>query len=377
MVGDRGDERGQQIPVGAMQFEHIEAGARGAGRCAREVVADLDHVGARHGARRLSGFRPGNRRRRKQIPIAAGQPCIHVLPAELGRAFGAGMAKLHRDLGAAFGMHKLDDAFPCRFVRVDVKAGAAGGDARVRRHTGHFGDDQPRAALGALGIVDEVPFAGQAIHGAILRHRGDDDAIGQLHLAQTKRHEHRRARGCWRLACGAGIEPRLRAFEPGLVALPQVFVTDALRAGEQGIVELNGVEMQIALDILKPFSGVARGILQLEHFETAVGLVAREGLRQRRFALQIIGQRDGTFERQLGAGADRKMRGGRSISHQHDVAVRPALAEHAIEIEPGGAAQMTRIRHERMAAERSREDFLAGGDSVLGRQSIEAETEPG
>ena len=71
------------------------------------------------------------------------------------------------------------------------------------------------------------------------------------------------------------------------------------------------------------------------------------------------------------------MRGRRGIAEQHDVLVAPALAQHAIEIEPGRSTQMPRIGHQFMAAEIAREDFLAGGDGLVDAHAIEAEPPPG
>ena len=65
---------------------------------------------------------------------------------------------------------------------------------------GHLGVDQAGAALGALGVVDEVPVGRAAVDRLVLRHRRDDDAVLQLHAraAGTARTSARRA----------GVRPR-------------------------------------------------------------------------------------------------------------------------------------------------------------------------
>ena len=73
-------------------------------------------------------------------------------------------------------------------------------------------------------------------------------------------------------------EPALVAFEPGFVAQPQIFVTDALRARQQRIHELLRLERVgiSAADHLEPFHRVARGVLD------AGDVDARELPRRRR-----------------------------------------------------------------------------------------------
>ncbi len=135
--------------------------------------------------------------------------------------------------------------------------------------------------------------------------------------------------------------------------------------------------MQIALDVLEPLGRIARRVLQPQHFQPALVLVAGKGAGHVLLAVQIVRQRDGAFQRQLGAGADREMRGRRRVAEQHDIAGRPALAQHAVEVEPGRAAQMLGVRHQRVAVEMGGEDFLAGGDGLFGVHFVEAGLAPG
>ena len=98
-------------------------------------------------------------------------------------------------------------------------------------------------------------------------------------------------------------------------------MTDALRARQQRIVELHGVEMEIALDLLEPLGGVARRALQAQHLGAALILVAPEGRLQGGLAVQVLGKRDGAFQSELGAGAHGEVRGCGRVAHQHDVLV--------------------------------------------------------
>ena len=298
-------------------------------------------------------------------------------PAELGRALGAGVAELQADLGVGLGVDEVDDALPGGLGSGAVGAGAAGADPALGGHAGHLGVDEPGAALGALAEVDEVPVGRHAVHGLVLRHRRDDDAVLQLHAAQAEGREHRPADRGVGAAAGAGSGTRLGAVQPVLVAQPQVLVADALRAGEQRVGELHRVEVEVALDLLEPLHRVARGRLEAEHVEAAGVLVLREGGLEGRLGVQVAGERDGAVEREAGAGADGEMRGGGGVAHQDDVAVGPLLAEHAGEVDPGRAADVAGVGDEGVAAELVREDRLAGGDQLLLGHLAEAVGVPG
>ena len=75
-VGQRRDERRQQIAVRTVQLEQIEAGARGHVRRPHELVPHRVHVGARHLARHLIARRPRDRRRADDRPVVL-RPAAH------------------------------------------------------------------------------------------------------------------------------------------------------------------------------------------------------------------------------------------------------------------------------------------------------------
>ena len=55
----------------------------------------------------------------------------------------------------------------------------------------------PAPPMRARAVVHEVPVARHAVDRRVLAHRRDDDAVGERHVAQPERLEHRRrpARG--------------------------------------------------------------------------------------------------------------------------------------------------------------------------------------
>ena len=132
------------------------------------------------------------------------------------------------------------------------------------------------------------------------------------------------------------LEPALDAFEPGLVAQPQILVADPLAAGEQRISELDRLEMQIAVQRLEPFGRVARAVLELQHFEVPLRLIFGERLRAvEARPVQHLGELDRIFERELGPRADREMGGVRGVAEQDQIAGGPARADDPAEVEPG------------------------------------------
>ncbi len=92
--------------------------------------------------------------------------------------------------------------------------------------------------------MHEMPVGRAAVHGLVLRHRRDDDAVLQLHVAQPEGREHRRADRRVAVHAGLGLEPFLGRFQPFGIAQAQVLVADPLRAGQQRVVELHRVEMR-------------------------------------------------------------------------------------------------------------------------------------
>ena len=81
---------------------------------------------------------------------------------------------------------------------------------------------------------------------------------------------------------------------------------------------------------------------------------------------ELAGQFDTVVDGELGARTDGEMRGMGGIAHQHDMApaveMAPAFADQAVEIEPGRAAKMARIGHQRRAVEHLGEQLFAEGD---------------
>ena len=87
------------------------------------------------------------------------------------------------------GFEEVGDAVEEGDVVVGVDAEVAGGDAAFGGDGGGFGEDGAGSADGAGAEVDEMPVVGVAVHGAVLAHGRDDDAVGEGERALGKRGE--------------------------------------------------------------------------------------------------------------------------------------------------------------------------------------------
>ena len=173
---------------------------------------------------------------------------------------------------------------------------------------------------------------GHAVLGAVHRHRRHHDAVLAAPSAEAEGQEHRRHRMLLRRAQGALAEPALDPLEIGLVAAAEILVADALATRQQRIGELARREPGIARHVLEPLGRVARGRLQPHHLDPTLGLVGRERCGQTVVARNGARQRDRVLERELGARADREMRGMRRVAHQHQIAAHPRFVRDAREM---------------------------------------------
>ena len=156
-------EAGKQVAVGAMQLQHVEAGAVAADGRLDELSDDLVHVARRSLARHLAFGIVGQGRGRADVPRAVLKRAVHSLPHQPCRALAAGMADLQAEFRLRIRVNEVDDALPGLFLRVVPQAGAARRDAALRRHAGHLGVHQPGAAGRARAVVNQMPVTWHAV----------------------------------------------------------------------------------------------------------------------------------------------------------------------------------------------------------------------
>ena len=175
-------------------------------------------------------------------------------------------------------------------------------------------------------------------------------------------------------------------------------MADALAAREQGVGELLDVHARVAVHVLEPLGGVAGGVLDLQHLDTAARLVAMQHSAQVGIAVaaELVGQIDRVFQRQFGAAADGEVRRVRGVAHEHDgdapvgvrrrtsplrrgqrpaqrrsvevrnlLPVHPGVADHARELDPAGrASQVLGVADQVMAVQVLGEQALAESDAL-------------
>src|SRR6202035_137590 len=86
----------------------------------------------------------------------------------------------------------------------------------------------------------------------------------------------------------------------------------------------------------------------------------------------MAAERYGILHGELRAGADGEMRRVGGVSDQHDLAMVPALAEHAVEVQPRGAAQVSGIALQAVAIQITAEELLAEGDRLFRVEAVES-----
>ena len=136
----------------------------------------------------------------------------------------------------------------------------------------------------------------------------------------------------------------------------EIVVGDRLGARHQPEGEARRVHVPEAPHVLEPDQRHVGGVLGLLDLEAPLGLVMRQRPLHVASAggLERFEQRDRVFHRELGAGADREMRGRLGVADQHDVVVRPAFAADGREVAP----------------ERAVDDQLVAGE-LLGEHAFE------
>ena len=99
------------------------------------------------------------------------------------------MRKLDAKFRRTDAMAMSNDARQRRLALIGIEPKTAVGDAAAPLHMGRLNDDQPGAGIGQHTQMGDVPVGGDAIGGAILAHRGNDNAIGEFKIRKPDRRE--------------------------------------------------------------------------------------------------------------------------------------------------------------------------------------------
>jgi hypothetical protein len=172
-----------QIAVGGVNLEHVEAGAVGARRSLAPLGHQIAHLVMRQRAwhRRFLGV--GHGAGRNQLPSFPVEDFRLVTTEWLAAFPGARQPRLSAgvtELDAGNCAMRLDEGCAPRQrrnERIVPKPGISDRAAAVARHFGRFHDDEPGASLRVFAGVDEMPVGRKALHRRILMHRRHDDAV--------------------------------------------------------------------------------------------------------------------------------------------------------------------------------------------------------
>ena len=219
-------------------------------------------------------------------------------------------------------------------------------DAGVRRRACHLGINHAHAAQRVRRIMDEMPVGEIAVLvGRILSHRRHDHPVGDLQFAQLEGREHRRRPGLAHVDAGflivALVPGGIGLFDEARVTQDQIVISDRFRPAHDHHGELHRVHVPGAAHVFEPGQRHVGIVLNDLAGCTAFVIVGLEGRLDRLLGMfqNGVGQGDAAFHRQLGAGADGKMRRGLGVAENDNVFVIPLLAEDARELAPVGAVQ--------------------------------------
>src|SRR2546422_2657362 len=248
------------------------------------------------------------------------------------------MTELHRDLGAAVGMHEVHDALPRHNVLGSIHARTAGRDPSLPRHIRHFAEHEAGPADRAAAEMYEMPVIGHPVLRDVLAHRRDNDATGQPEIAEPKWREHRGRRGTgdWGMALPSRLfsVPLIDRLDKLRVAHLQIVVRNAQTARQQIEGKLERLEVHVPLGILEPLeTHLCRALEALDSGST-LGFIGSECRRHVALATQRYGKGNRVFDRELRSRAHGEVRGVRSVAQQHHVAIRPGSVLYRDEVAP-------------------------------------------
>ncbi len=179
LVGERREELVEQVTVGGMNLDHVEASLEGAASSQNKSVDDGGDAGLVESLGWGVVGREGQGAGRDSLPAAlGGQERAMSGEGSLGAGLAAGMGQLNGCAGA-LRVNELNNSPESGNVSIAPKPEITGGDAALGKDSGGFQDDQAGATLNAATQVDEVPISGEAVPRRVLAHGRDTDAVGK------------------------------------------------------------------------------------------------------------------------------------------------------------------------------------------------------
>ncbi|MNY04289.1 hypothetical protein D3C86_1369560 [compost metagenome] len=237
LVGAVLEELVEQVAVGAVDLNAVEAGGLGIRRALAVGLDDAGDLFRCQCARGLEGLHGAD-----QADVALG---LHragrhrQLAVQVARVGDAADVPQLQDDPPAGGVHGLGDVLPALYLLGGPDAGGVRVADAHRRDRGGFADDQ--AGAGALHVVLGHQRAGYAAGlGAAAGQRGHDHAVGQLQIAYldgVEKCRHGRFPGVEEGGSEFVIEPAQEGLDGLLVALEEVPLADPLAGHQAGALQ--------------------------------------------------------------------------------------------------------------------------------------------
>ena len=190
-VRQRRHETVQQIAVRHVQLDGVEPATHGTPRRKRKCIAHAVDVVLGHRTRRRPIGAERDRGRRNGLPRIGrrGAALPPRLPRHARGALASGVRELDADLRGTDPMAMVDDARQRRFAGVGIETETTVADAAAPFHVAHFGDHEAGAGIGERAEMRDVPVGRHAVIGAVLAHRGDDDAVREFEVGEPNGRE--------------------------------------------------------------------------------------------------------------------------------------------------------------------------------------------
>ncbi len=189
LVRKRREEFVEEVAMGGVDFNEIEAGGLGTMCGCNEVGSDLVHACAIQRCGDGVGLVEADGRGGDGLPATfRGRDGTDFLPWNSHAGFAASMGELCACVGAVL-VEKGGDALEFRDVLVLPDTEVAGGDASFGADGVGFCDNQAGAANRAAAEVDQVPVIRKAVYGGVFAHGGDGDAVWESEAAKLERGE--------------------------------------------------------------------------------------------------------------------------------------------------------------------------------------------
>ena len=180
-VGDRGEELVNEVAVGAVDLQHLEAGLVGpAGGRRPHLYKLFDLAEGQRTGRRIAGV--VFRARCDQLP---GVPIVYLrgggqrVPT-FPRPEPPGLPSAVAELDAGHGTMLLHEAGKPGKVRDEIvmpKPKITDGSASPAVHLGALDEDEPGTAHGETAHIHQMPIRREAFCAGVLVHRRDDNPV--------------------------------------------------------------------------------------------------------------------------------------------------------------------------------------------------------